>query len=164
AAVIVAPALVSQEPPKPGPEMDKLKNLVGTWDASVKMTGSEAKGTVTYKIDLGGLWLVSNFEGEFGGQKFQGHGMDSYDSSKKKYVSIWIDSMSTSPLISEGTFDKDGKVLTMTGEGPGPDGKPAKFKSVSNEKDKDTIIFTMYMVPKDGKEQEMMTITYKRKK
>ena len=43
------------------------------------------------------------------------------------------------------------------------DGKMAKFKSVSTMTDKDTIDFKMFTVA-DGKENEMMSITYKRKK
>jgi hypothetical protein len=72
--------------------------------------------------------------------------------------------MSSTPLIMEGTYDKDGKILTMMGEGQGEDGKPAKYKSVSELKDKDTMVFKMFAVGKDGKDAEMMTITYKRKK
>ena len=63
----------------------------------------------------------------------------------------------------EGEFSKDGKTYTEAGEGPGPDGKLQKMKSVCDFKDKDTIIFTMYQV-EAGKDQEMMKITYKRKK
>ena len=55
------------------------------------------------------------------------------------------------------------KTLTEEGEGPGHDGKLAKFKSVSTMSDNDTMEFKMYQVA-DGKETEMMSITYKRKK
>ena len=40
----------------------------------------------------------ARLESEFGGQKFQGHGMDCYDPVKKKYVGIWVDSWSTAPM------------------------------------------------------------------
>jgi len=130
----------------------------------VKFGQDESKARVTYKMDVGGLWLVSDFQGEFGGQKFQGKGLDSYDAAKKKYVGVWVDSMSTYPMVSEGEYDKDGKVLKMTGEGPGPDGKLAKYKTTTEHKDKDTMIFTMYSVGADGKDQPMMSITYKRSK
>src|SRR5437773_323804 len=128
AALLVIPAARAQEPPKPGPEHDELKKLEGTWDTTMSMAGKDSKGVATYKMDLGGLWLNSTYEGEIAGGKFKGHGMDSYDTNKKKYVGVWFDSMSTSPMIMEGTFDKEKKMLTMTGEGPGMDGKPAKHK------------------------------------
>jgi hypothetical protein len=82
----------------------------------------------------------------------------------KKYRSVWADSMSTGLMLMEGNFDKENKLLTMTGEGPGPDGKTAKFKAVTELKDQDTMLFSLSGLDKDGKEQPMLKITYKRKK
>jgi hypothetical protein len=160
----VGPAALAQAPAQPGPEHQRLKDLEGTWDASIKAGADESKGTVTYKMELGGLWLVSSFEGDFGGAKFTGRGLDGYDPAKKKYVSVWVDSWTTSPLNFEGTYDKEGKVLTMTGESTGPDGKPAKVKTTTELKDKDTMVWTMTMPGPDGKDGEMMSISYKRRK
>jgi hypothetical protein len=67
-------------------------------------------------------------------------------------------------MITEGTFDASGKVLTMTGEGPGPDGKPMKMRMTTEHKDKDTLVWTMYNVGPDGSEAQMLSITYKRRK
>jgi hypothetical protein len=164
ASVLVAPAAVAQEPPKPGPEHALLKRTEGTWDATAKIGDQESKGTMTYKMGLGGLWLVGEFKGEFMGAKFEGKGLDTYDPAKKKYINVWVDSMSTAPMIMEGTYDKDNKVLTTTGEGPGMDGKMTKYKGVLEHKDNDTMVYTMSNPGKDGKDQNMMTITYKRKK
>jgi hypothetical protein len=162
--LVFVSALSAQDAPQPGPEHKKLKELEGTWDAVMKMGDQESKGTMVWKLDLGGLWLVSDFQGEFGGQKFSGKGLDGYDPIKKKYVGVWVDSMSASPMLSEGTFDKDGKVMTMTGEGPGPDGKPTKYKMTTEHKDKDNLLWTMFGAGPDGKEGPMFTITYKRRK
>jgi hypothetical protein len=162
AMAILASTALGQGP-KPGPEHDALKELEGTWDATVKFGDMESKGTMTWKLDLGGLWLLSDFEGEFGDMKFKGRGIDGYDPIKKKYVSIWVDSMTPVPLISEGTYDKETKTTTMTGKGPGEDGKLRDMKTVTTMKDKDNIKFTMYAV-KDGKDEKMLTIIYKRKK
>ena len=157
-----APALSAQpEAPKPGPEHAVLKAMEGDWDLVMKFGGMETKGTVTYKMDLGGLWLTGSLESELLGAKFQGKSLDSYDPAKKKYVGVWIDSMSTSPMFMEGTYDKDKKTLTMSGEGPGMDGKPTKYKAVSAMPDNDTINFSMYVG--DGKDPAF-TIVYKRKK
>lgn len=161
AAVLAGPAARAQEPAKPGPEHEVLKTLVGTWDLTMTGGGMESKGTATYKMDLGGLWLAGSVESDIGGMKFSGRGLDTYDTTKKKYVSVWADSMSTSPMVMEGTYDKDKKSMTMTGEGPGMDGKPTKWKSVSEMVDDDTMTIRMYVG--DGKEP-MFTITYKRKK
>jgi hypothetical protein len=160
ALLILLPSARAQEPLKPGKEHDHLKRLVGIWEAETEF----GKGTMTYKMGLDGLWLIGDFEGEFGGMKFQGKGLDTYDSATKKYRSVWVDSFSTAPRIMEGNLDKDYKVMTMTGEGRGPDSKPAKFKSITEIKDADTVNFGLFMVDKDGKEQPMVKITYKRKK
>jgi hypothetical protein len=161
AATVTVPATRAQEPPKPGPEHEVLKKHVGTWDLTMSFGGMESKGTVTYKMELGGLWLTSSVESDLGGMKFQGRGMDTYDPAKKKYVAVWLDSMSTSPMLMEGTFDQATKTMTMVGDGPGMDGKPTRHKAVSEWKDDDTFHFKMYMG--DSKEPSF-TIAYKRRK
>jgi hypothetical protein len=162
AAVIAFGAPIhSQDAPKPGPEHEMLKKLAGDWDLTMKAGGQEFKGKVNYKMEVGGLWLVSTLESEMFGQKFHGKGMDSYDAGKKKFTSVWVDSMSGSPLTMEGTYDKDKKTMTLTGAGPGMDGKPTKYKSVTEFADDNTMNFTMYM--DDGKDPAF-TIVYKKKR
>ena len=158
--VLIGPA-VAQEAPKPGPEHKLLKRQEGTWSTTMKAGGMEFKGAVTYKMELGGLWLVGSMESDLGGQKFYGKSLDTYDPAKKKYIGVWADSMSTIPMVMEGTYDKEKKTLTMTGDGVGMDGKPAKWKSVSTMPDDDTIHLSMFVG--DAKEP-MFTVTYKRKK
>jgi hypothetical protein len=157
-------SVLAQAPPKPGPEFDILKGMEGTWEATVKAGGQESKGVMVYKMGLGGLWLMSTFEGEFFGQKFEGHGMDSYDAGKKKYVSVWVDSMVVSPTVTEGTFDAAEKKLSLEGMGPAQDGKSSKMSIVTELKDKDNMFQTMSGPSADGKQAVMMTIAYKRKK
>src|SRR2546423_12057583 len=88
----------AQECPKPGPEHKLLQKKEGTWDTTLKAGGMEHKGTVTLKMELGGLWLVGSLESDLGGAKFYGKSLDTYDPKKGKYVSVWFDSMSTTPL------------------------------------------------------------------
>lgn len=155
----------AQESPKPGPEHALLKQHEGTWDAAIKMVAdpnnpAESKGAMICKMDLGGLWLISDFKTD----DFSGHGVSTYDPVAKKYSGVWVDSMSTSIMRMQGEFDKAGKVLTESGEMTGPDGKPVKFKMVTEFKDKDTHQFRMAMVGSDGKDQPMIEIVYRRKK
>jgi hypothetical protein len=160
-AAALAVPVAAQEPPQPGPEHEVLKKLEGRWDTTLKAGGMENKGTMTYKMDLGGLWLAGALEVDLGGQKFSGRSFDTYDPAKKKYVGYWFDSMSSTALAMEGSYDREKKTMTMVGEGPGQDGKPAKWKSVSTMPDDDTINQSMYVG--DAKEP-MFTVTYKRKK
>jgi hypothetical protein len=160
AAVLVVPAW-SQELPKPGPEHKVLKAMVGTWESTMKVGGRETKGTMTYKMELGGMWLAGSLKSELFGAAFLGKSLDSYNPIKKKYVSLWVDSMSTAPVIMEGTYDKEKKTMSMSGEGPGMDGKAIKYRSVTKMPDADTMEMTMYMG--DVKEPAF-SVTYKRKK
>ena len=155
----------AQEPQKPGPEHDRLKEMVGTWDAIMDMGGQKSKATATYKPICSGMWIASDFESELGGVPFQGHGMDGYDQLKKKFVGHWFDSMTSSPMAFEGDFDADHKVLTMTGTAPGPDGKPQKFRSTTEMKGKNQMSFKMFMASGPAVKEELsFTIEYTRRK
>lgn len=154
----------AQDVPKPGPEHRKMQELEGTWDCEMNMEGFKSKATAEYKTICGGLWVQSNFEGDLGGIKFHGHGLDGYDLKKKKYVGVWVDSMETAPLHFEGDYDPKTKLLVMTGESTGPDGKPQKFKNTTETKDKDHFTFKMYMIQADGSEKLAFSIDYSRRK
>ena len=160
-AVLVSHA---QAPVSPGPEHEALKKLAGEWTATVKSPEGEVPGTMTARMEMGGLWLSSEFRSTFMGQPFVGRGLDTYDPATRKHVSVWVDSMITRPLVFEGTMDPTRKTLTMTAEGTGMDGKPARFKSVSHYPDADHQHFTLYQVGADGSEQKMISIEYVRKK
>jgi hypothetical protein len=147
-------------PPKPGPEHERLKKLVGTWDATVDMMGTKSKAKAEYRMGPGDLWLLEHFIGDFGGMKFEGMGATGYDPAKKKYVSVWIDSMSPTPMLSEGTLKGDRMVMHSK---MNQQGKMVNVTTSSVMKNDNTIFFTMTTRGADGKEMPMMTITYKRK-
>lgn len=161
AAAVAVPAARAQEAPKPGPELEVLKKWEGTWDVTMKAGGMEHKGTMTCKMELGGMWLVSSLESGTPGAQVYGKGLDSYDAVSKKYVSVFVDSMSNRPLVMEGTYDKDKKTLTMAGEGPGMDGKPTKYKAATTFTDDDTVTASMWMG--EGKDAAC-SVVFKRKK
>ncbi len=165
--IFTAAGIAQEGPPsaKPGPEHAELKKLEGTWDAAMKMAEAPGPlpGVATYKMELGGLWLTSTFKMDGPEFKFEGRGLDGYDQNKKKYVGVWVDSMTSAPMFMEGTYDDKTKSLTMTGEGPGQDGKPQKFKTVTKTKDDDHFAFEMFMVGADGKETSAFTIDYTRR-
>ncbi len=161
ALLLGSSALIAQEPQSPGKEHEELKALEGTWDAVMTMSdGSETKAVSEFRMTCGGMWLESDFKGDLGGQAFHGRGLDSYDATKKQYVSIWVDSMNGSPMMLTGK--KEGKVTTMTGEGPGPSGS-MKYKTISTSESADKMSFKMFMVS-DGNDVELMTVKYTRRK
>ena len=68
------------------------------------------------------------------------------------------------PGITIDGLDATNDLSYLILEGPWQQGKTAKFKSITEIKDADTVNFSLFMVDKDGKEQPMVKITYKRKK
>ena len=161
--------LAAQQPemPKPGPEHQRLAKEVGTWDAVIQSTGMDGKAEKSKGENetraMGGFWFVDSFAGSFAGAAFLGHGMIGYDPIKKKFVQSWCDSMSPMLMMFEGTFDKDGKVLTMTGSGPSTGGKTVAMRTVTTWKDDNTKVFELFEAGPDGKEVCMLTITYTRR-
>ena len=155
--------------PTPGPEHAVLKDLAGTWDATVESFAAPgqppmlAKGIETGTM-VGGFWLVSDFKSEVMGQPFLGRSTLGYDPVKKKYVSTWIDSMT--PSLSVGESDYDAATKTFTGWTDALDhrGRPTRFKMVTVFKDPATRISTTSMPGPDGKEMTVMRITYTRQR
>ncbi len=144
-----------------------LKRDVGEWQAEMKMFGpgttSEPVKGVERNRMLGNFWIVSDFSTQFMGQKFEGHGCFGYDTEKKKYVSLWIDSMSPFPVKMTGTWDADSNTMTFVGKGKDPSGNEISMKNVTKYDGKDRRVFTMYMGTPDGKWVKSMEITYTRK-
>jgi len=161
--------LAAQQPemPKPGPEHQRLAKEVGTWDAVIESMGMDGKPEKSKGENetkpMGGFWFVDSFAGSFAGAAFLGHGMIGYDPIKKKFVQSWCDSMSPMLMMFEGSFDKDGKVLTMTGSGPSTGGKTVSMRTVTTWKDDNTKVFELFEAGPDGKEVCMLKITYTRR-
>lgn len=162
-----------QESMTPGAPHKRFEESVGTWDAEVKMwmngpTGDPmiSKGTSKNKLVLGGRYLQQDFTGEMMGQQFTGIGLTGYDNFKRKYVSFWIDNMSTAMSTMDGALDKDGKSLTMRGtmDEPATGEKNKKVKYVTRFIDNDTQVFETYDVTSFGDKKPIMEITYKRRK
>jgi hypothetical protein len=163
--------------PKPGPEHAIYKGIAGTWDAKVETfmapgaPPSVSNGTETSHVGCGGLCLISDFKGSFvmgppstPPTPFEGHGTETYDVGKKKYVGSWVDSMSTGLMTTESTYDVATKTMTGWTVGPDLEGKVSKMKSTVVSTDPNTRVFSMFNVGADGKEALNMRITYTRRK
>jgi len=162
--------LQPQPPVRPTAEHDGMSRLEGTWDAMVEVSMGApgtapqvSKGIETNRRCCGGLWLVTEFRNDAGSRAYEGHGLTGYDPSKKKYVSTWVDSDLTAPMISEGAYDATGGTLTMRGSMTSR-GKTMPWRSVQVWKDDDTRLVTMYMRGPDGKEAPGLKIAYTRSK
>jgi hypothetical protein len=167
ALVLAIAPLAAQEMPKPQAEHHKLAQSVGTWDATIDTMGMDgklhrSKGVSVQKPGPGGFWVIEDFQGEMNGVQCTGHGAFGYDPQKKAYVRSWI-SVTPMLMVFTGTFDQAGKVLTMTGDGPGMDGTPIRMKHVMTWTSGDSMTFEAFVVLPDGSELKNMTITYTRR-
>ena len=156
---------------QPGKEHELLKKLAGNWrvETSFQMMPGipemKSNGTDKSEMILADRYLKSDFSGDMMGHPFKGIAMMGYDTMKKKYVSLWIDEMTTGFMTSEGTFDSSGKVLTFTGESFCPTtNKVEPFRHVFTIESDDKHTFEGFGPGPDGKEFRMMRMVYTREK
>jgi hypothetical protein len=154
----------------PGKEHEILKTLEGKFDGDVEMSmpGSppeKSKGVSTNKLMFGGRYLHQEWTGTFMGKPFNGAGLWAFDKVKEKYISLWIDDMSTMVMTSEGTADSSGKVITVTSKCYDPISKEDKMmRSVLTVTDNDHHTYEAYQQESGGSETKCLTIKYTRAK
>jgi hypothetical protein len=150
-----------------GPEHARFKEAVGTWNTVTKMwmgpgEPTVSTGTSEMEVVFGGRYMVEHFKCTMMEKPFEGMALGGFDNFKKKYVSIWLDNMSTGFMLMEGTYDEATKTTTSYGEYDDPFMGHEKMKSVLREVSKDKHVFEMYQIGPDGKETKTMEITYSR--
>ena len=155
----------------PGEGQKKLEPLVGSFDVKVQTwmdpskPPDESTGTSVNTWVLGDRFVQMKYDGVFLGAPFNGIGYTGFDNVSKKYVSTWMDTASTSVLNMSGSYDKAGKVLTMTGKTDDfTTGKTTTVRSTTTMPSNDEMRWEMFAPGPDGKEVKMMEIVYTRKK
>jgi hypothetical protein len=118
------------QPPKPGPEVQKLAYYVGTWkvesevNAGYSFPAGKYSGTQACEWFAGGFHVVCRDEGTTPAGKVSELSIYAYDADAKAYVTYGISSLGQangskgSLAGSTWTWLSDGKVA----------GKPAKFR------------------------------------
>jgi Protein of unknown function (DUF1579) len=132
----------------------------GVWDAEItlKIPGQDtkSKGVETNRM-IGGKWLISEFKGEMFGTQFEGSGQNGYDAKKGKYVASWVDSMSKSITLMEGSYDEKTKTLTITGDTENPEsGEPMTLRLETQFTGEDTRVFNEFV--RMGEQKEFMKL------
>ena len=123
----------------------------------------ESTGSAEMKMLLDGRFLQQEFTGDMMGQPYSGVGITAYDNLRRRYVSTWIDTMSTGIFMMEGTGSADGKTITLKGQHPEPGGGYMTHRAVWKIVDSNTQTFDMYGTHHGGKEMKVMEITYTRR-
>ena len=185
ALAIALPALAQDAPPAmtaeqqammeayqkagtPGEEHARLAAMAGTYDLSIKSWDAPGApptveaGTATRTMILGGRVMREETTSSMHGQPFVGEGLHGYDNVTGKHWSTWSDSMSTGIMVSEGSCDAAG-ACTFTGSWNDPVSKgKITARMTTRWTSPDTEVFEMYTPGPDGKEIQMMEITYKK--
>lgn len=151
------------------PHKQLMSQFEGTWDTKISMwmdpsaepiveTGKSLNTPV-----FGGRHLRMQYSGRFMGQPFEGIGYSGYDNVKRKYVSSWMDNMSTSTFLVEGDYDPSTRTYTYRGQMPDPtkNGELVSIRESVHVVDNDRHVFEMYEM-RDGKEVKTMQIEYTR--
>ncbi len=154
----------------PGGPHKMLAKLTGKWTTRTKawmapdQPPTEGKGSCEQKMILDGHYLQQEYTGEMMGSPFTGINVLGYDNHAKKYVSTWIDSMSTGIYHFEGTASDDGMTITQKCSYDDPVRGPMEWRSVTRIVNDDTLEYEMFVTPKGGKEERMMEMTVARKR
>ncbi len=154
----------------PGKQHKLFARLEGSWTTHTKAWMGpdeppiEGTGTCEQRMLLGGRYLQQEYTGDMMGEKFSGINVIGYDNFTKKYVSTWIDSMSSGIYCFEGTASEDGRTITQEACYDDPVRGAMTWRSISRIVDDDTMEYEMYLIPKDGKEEKAMEMTVRRRK
>jgi hypothetical protein len=154
----------------PGEGHKALEPMIGSWNVQSTMWEKPGEppqkggGAAEASWVLGGRFVKEEFQGEFGGMKFQGLGYTGYDNYKKKYVGSWMDTMGTMMMTTIGTVDPSGKVFTSTSTIDDiMAGKPMTVRMVTRIVDNNKHVMEMFGPDPSGKEFKMMELVYTRK-
>jgi uncharacterized protein DUF1579 len=154
----------------PGEQHKHLALLAGDWSFTSKAwmapgaPPAESTGTMHAEAVLGGRYVQSVWKGNMMGMDFEGHGTNGYDNVAKKYVSTWMDNMSTGIMYSTGTCDAEHKRCEEKGSMMDPmTGKESYMRSVTNWSGNDSFTMEMYGPDPSGKEFKWMEMSVKRK-
>jgi hypothetical protein len=161
---------VYQKVGTPGAPHKMLAKLVGSWTTKTRAwmepdnPPTEGTGTCEQKMLFDGRYLQQEYSGEMTGNPFTGINVIGYDNHVKKYVSTWIDSMSTGIYYFEGTASPDGKTITKQCTYDDPVRGSTSWRSVTRIVNKNKMEHEMYLTSKGRKEEKMMEMTVTRKK
>lgn len=153
----------------PGEPHQLFASLKGSWTTKTKewmdpeKPPVESTGAAEMKMLLGGRFLQQEFTGDMMGKPYSGIGISGYDNILKRYVSIWLDTMSTDIFTMAGTASADGRTITLNGQHAEPGGGYMTHRAIWNIISNNRQTFTMYGTHHGGKEQKMLEIVYTRK-
>lgn len=153
----------------PGPMHEHLAKGVGVWNGKNTMWMApgmdpiKSESVSTVKSAMDGRYFKCEMVGDMPGMgPFNGFGLAGFDNVSQKFVSTWIDNMSTGIMNGTGELSSDGKVLTWTFSYNCPiNKKPTVMREIETITGPNTKTLEMWSTdPKSGKEFKMMQIDF----
>ena len=149
-----------------------LQKLIGEWvyefDVPAHGEHPARKATGTENVrSLGGIWIVAEGQGEAtAGTPDTTLITLGYDPLKSRFVGTWVGSMMPYLWVYDGELDAEGRVLTLNSSGPSMagDGTTAQYQDVIEIHGDDRRTLTARAQGSDGAWQEIMRMSYRRKR
>lgn len=156
-----------QEMMRPPAEMEQVSWVVGDWEADQKMYNPDGstvteKGTVSFKMSLGGRYLEQTYKSSYMGMDMMGRQFMTYDPMTEKWVATWLDSTSPGVMVMKGGFGSDGLQLMV--EDYDMMGMKADFRQTWMRISDDEMTFKLEMRMDGADWMPQLEGTYKRKK
>lgn len=155
----------------PGPEHEWLAKRVGTWTAKGRMWSvpeappTEFDGTSTYRMILGGRYLVEEMNSTMMGMPFEAMGITAFNRQTKQFQIVWLDTAGTGVTTGDGTRSADGNTLTLTLKMHDPmQGREVTMRAVETRHGDDAFTFEMYGPSPTGGEMKSLELKYARVK
>jgi hypothetical protein len=158
-AALAACAPRRPEFPQPTKHHRQLSAWEGAWSVQLRQPGPplfQGAAAQTDRFDIGGLWLISELQGDLEGQPFRAHAVIGYDTQKSKYTGFWIDSRSTAPICFEGDLSSDARSLVLVST-------TKTVRLVTEWKDRNTRTLSILSIDRSGKETPTLEAVYSRK-
>jgi hypothetical protein len=157
---------------EPGAPHHLLAGLTGSWTVSNRVwlePGSpplEGSGTCEQKMILGGRYLLQEytFADAMTGETGSAFNLVGFDNHTGRYVSAWIDSMSTGIYYFEGTGSADGRIISQECRYDDPVKGPCLWRSVARINNDHALEYETYLTPVGGQEEKMSMMTLTRKR
>jgi uncharacterized protein DUF1579 len=153
----------------PGPEHQRLMKMAGKWKLQVTSwmgpgaPPMKSEGSAEFTSIFGGRYLEQQVKSDMGGQPFEGKGLEGYDNVTKENFGTWVDSMSTSVMVTRGKCPVGAKKCSYKGTmSDAVTGKPAAVTETVTYTDDDHFTFELRGPGPGGKTFKMIEIAYTR--
>ena len=153
----------------PGAHHKVLERMAGSWETHSKCwmepgePPGESTGSVEHTMILGGRFMKQEVSGDGMMGPYNGFGTLGYDNHARKYVSTWMDNMSTGMMHLEGTGGGDGNVVAVEGSYDDLVMGPTNYRIVYTVLDDSHLTFEMFRSIGGRNEMKMMEMTFTRK-